>query len=56
MLCLIESAVSWAVLLGILMGFYTAGWKEIIEHSVDIMWKELPEALLEWGFFTELDG
>lgn len=48
--------INWAVVIGIVMGFYTAGWKEIIEHSVDIMWKELPEALLEWGFFTELDG
>lgn len=47
---------SWAVILGILMGFYTAFWKQVIEHSVDIMWKEIPEALLEWGVFTELDG
>ncbi|CAB9510153.1 chloride channel [Seminavis robusta] len=47
---------TWAVVLGILMGLYTAFWKEIIEHSVEFMWKELPEALLEWGVFTELDG
>ena len=46
----------WAVILGIFMGFYTAGWKEIIEHGVEFMWKDLPEALLEWGFFTDLDG
>lgn len=46
----------WAVIIGIFMGFYTAGWKEIIEHGVEFMWKDLPEALLEWGLFTDLDG
>jgi hypothetical protein len=46
----------WAVLLGVAMGFYTAFWKKIIEHSVEFMWKELPEALLENGLFTDLDG
>ena len=46
----------WAVNIGIFMGFYTAFWKEIIEKGVEFMWKELPEALLEWGVFTDLDG
>ena len=47
---------SWACLIGIFMGFYTAFWKTLIERSVDFMWKDVPETLLEWGLFTELDG
>jgi H+/Cl- antiporter ClcA len=47
---------SWAVILGILMGFYTAAWKMIIEKGLDFMWKSVPEKLLEIGVFTELDG
>jgi hypothetical protein len=47
---------SWAVLIGIAMGVYTAGWKMLIEACVDFMWKRLPETLLEWGVFTDLDG
>ena len=46
----------WAVLIGILMGFYTAGWKYLIESGVDFVWETVPEMLLEAGFFTELDG
>jgi len=46
----------WAVIIGIFMGFYTAAWKKLIEEGVEFMWKDLPEALLDWGFFTDLDG
>jgi len=46
----------WSINLGILMGVYTAVWKEIIEFSVELMWKEIPELLLEKGMFTDLDG
>eukprot|EP00980_Cylindrotheca_fusiformis_P009914 scaffold2194_cov130-Cylindrotheca_fusiformis.AAC.10 len=46
----------WAVLIGILMGFYTAAWKSLIEYCVMLVWKDLPEKLLEWGVFTSLDG
>lgn len=47
---------TWAVIIGIGMGFYTAGWKLLIESCVDFVWKAVPETLLEWGLFTELDG
>ena len=47
---------TWAVIIGIGMGFYTAGWKLLIESCVDFVWKVVPETLLQWGLFTELDG
>jgi H+/Cl- antiporter ClcA len=47
---------SWAIIIGIAMGFYTAGWKLLLERCVDFVWKDLPETLLERGFFTELEG
>jgi hypothetical protein len=47
---------SWAVLLGIVMGVYTAVWKFLIERCVLFMWKDVPEQLLEWGLFSSLDG
>jgi H+/Cl- antiporter ClcA len=47
---------SWAIIIGITMGFYTAGGKLLIVRCVDLVWKDLPETLLELGFFTELEG
>lgn len=47
---------TWAVIIGIGMGFYSAGWKLLIERCVDFVWKDVPETLLEWGLFTDLDG
>ena len=47
---------SWAVALGIFMGVFTAGWKLLIDACVEFTWKTCPEKLLEWGFFTDLDG
>uniref|UniRef100_A0A6S9AJN7 Chloride channel protein n=1 Tax=Ditylum brightwellii TaxID=49249 RepID=A0A6S9AJN7_9STRA len=47
---------NWAVLIGIFMGCYTAYWGMLVEFSVEFVWKEVPEQLLEWGVFTELDG
>lgn len=47
---------SWAVLIGIFMGVFTALWGYLIEGCVDFMYSEVPERLLEWGLFTELDG
>jgi len=38
------------------MGAFTAYWGFIIEGCVDFMWKDVPETLLEWGFFTEEGG
>ena len=47
---------SWAVLIGIFMGVYTAFWKSLIEGCVDFMWKDVPEMLLDWGVFTDTNG
>jgi hypothetical protein len=47
---------TWAVIIGVGMGFYTAGWKLLIESCVDFVWKDVPKTLLQWGLFTELDG
>ena len=46
----------WAVIIGILMGFYTAFWKYVIETGLDFVWETVPEFLLELGLFTELEG
>ena len=46
----------WAVVLGVFMGIFTAGWKLLIDTCVRFTWKTLPEKLLQWGFFTGLDG
>lgn len=42
---------TWAILLGILMGVFTAKWGDVIEYCVDFVWVVVPEKLLEWGFF-----
>lgn len=47
---------SWAVVIGVIMGIYTAVWKTIVEAGVDFVWETVPEFLLEHGVFTELDG
>jgi H+/Cl- antiporter ClcA len=46
----------WAVVLGVFMGIFTAGWKLLIDACVEFTWRTIPEKLLEWGFFTDLDG
>lgn len=47
---------SWAVLIGIFMGFLTAVWGMTVEYLVEFFWSTLPEYLLEQGIFTGLDG
>jgi hypothetical protein len=47
---------NWAVLLGVVMGFYTAAWKLIIEHGLEFVWKSVPEKLMELGVFTDASG
>ena len=46
----------WAILIGIFMGLFTAGWGQAVEMSVDFVWVAVPGFLLEKGFFTDLDG
>jgi len=46
----------WATLIGAMMGVMTALWGWAIELCVDFVWETVPEALLEWGIFTDLDG
>ncbi len=46
----------WAVVLGIFMGVFTAAWKLVIDTCVEFTWQTVPEKLLAWGFFTDLDG
>jgi len=47
---------NWALLIGIFMGVFTAFWALIIERSVEFVWVDVPEKLVEWGIFTDLDG
>ncbi|OEU20530.1 Clc chloride channel, partial [Fragilariopsis cylindrus CCMP1102] len=46
----------WAVVLGVFMGIFTAGWKLLIDACLEFTWRTIPEKLLEWGFFTDLNG
>jgi Voltage gated chloride channel len=46
----------WAVIIGIVMGFYTAMWQWYIDSGVDFWWSTVPEHLYNWGVFTEIDG
>jgi len=47
---------SWSFIIGVLMGIFTAVWGQVIEICVEFVWKDIPEKLLEWGVFTDLDG
>jgi H+/Cl- antiporter ClcA len=42
--------------LGVVMGFYTAAWKALIERCIELVWVTVPATLLRWGIFTQLDG
>ena len=46
----------WAVILGAVMGAFTAYWGNFIEFCVEFTWKTVPEYLLEIGVFTDLEG
>mmetsp|Transcript_33132 Transcript_33132/g.76399 ORF Transcript_33132/g.76399 Transcript_33132/m.76399 type:complete len:197 (-) Transcript_33132:2259-2849(-) len=46
----------WAVFLGVLMGAFTAIWGKIVHKGIHAIWIEVPEYLVEEGYFTELDG
>ena len=47
---------TWACALGIFFGIFTAKWSEFIERCVELVWVDVPDKLLDWGVFTELDG
>jgi H+/Cl- antiporter ClcA len=47
---------SWAVIIGVVMGVYTAIWKWLIEFCIEQVWVTVPKLLLKWGFFTDLKG
>jgi len=42
---------TWAILLGIFMGVFTAKWGDVIESCVYFVWVTIPEKLIEWGLF-----
>ena len=42
--------------MGIFFGFLTAYWGMVIDWCVEFVWETVPEVLLEWGWFTDLDG
>jgi H+/Cl- antiporter ClcA len=46
----------WAVVIGAFMGVFTAAWKLLADACVQLTWKTVPERLLAWGVFTDLDG
>ncbi len=46
----------WAIVIGVLMGIFTAYWGKLIEACVEFVWKDVPEFLYENGIFTDLNG
>ncbi|KAL3930615.1 MAG: hypothetical protein SGBAC_011686 [Bacillariaceae sp.] len=47
---------TWAVIIGIAMGVFTATWKMLIERCVLLVWRDIPTLLLEKGYFSSLEG
>ena len=47
---------SWAVILGVIMGLFTAIWSDFIEWCIEVTWVKIPKLLLHLGLFTDLDG
>eukprot|EP00977_Amphora_coffeiformis_P011294 scaffold2720_cov173-Amphora_coffeaeformis.AAC.1 len=47
---------TWANVIGILMGIYTALWKMLVEACIDVVWVTVPKLLLQYGFFTSIHG
>jgi len=48
--------INWAIVIGVLMGFFTAVWAILVDLLIEIVWKKVPETLYEWGIFTDLYG
>jgi len=46
----------WAVIIGIVMGAYTAVWRVAVETGIGIVWTRIPELLYDMGIFSDLDG
>jgi H+/Cl- antiporter ClcA len=46
----------WSIIIGIAMGIFTAGWKNLIEVCVGFFWETVPTFLKDIGVFTDLDG
>jgi Voltage gated chloride channel len=48
---------NWAIILGVIMGIYTAIWKWFIEYGVTAVWITIPKLLSEYEVaFTKRDG
>jgi len=47
---------TWAVLLGVFMGLFTAGWGYLVEKCVDFVWVTIPKYLMDHNIFTDLNG
>jgi hypothetical protein len=48
--------ICWAVVIGIVMGIYTAFWKHLIDGCIEVVWVKIPEVLLEMNTFTDAEG
>ncbi len=48
--------MSWAFIIGVFMGFFTAFWSELVEYLCEYFWVDIPEYLLRKGIFTDMDG
>lgn len=51
-----QQQIIWSIIIGILMGIYTALWSDLVEFCVEFVWKDVPEKLYELEIFTDLAG
>lgn len=47
---------TWAVIIGIIMGFFTAVWEIVLKKSIELIWQKLPLYLMNKGIFTDVGG
>ena len=46
----------WSVVIGLIMGVYSATWRQMIEYCTDFVWVYIPETLLQHGVFSDAEG
>lgn len=44
---------NWSIVLGFVMGVFSAFWKAVIEGGVDFFWETLPKYLMDRGLFSD---
>uniref|UniRef100_A0A7S3VCX7 Chloride channel protein n=1 Tax=Chaetoceros debilis TaxID=122233 RepID=A0A7S3VCX7_9STRA len=48
--------MSWALMIGVVMGLFTAVWSESVEYLCEVFWVIVPKVLMQYGVFTDMEG